>query len=171
MRRSPRDVSTTNIGFWRHPDIKLYRFAGIGLLTLPIIVILFFIYLFWVFGALLTLPSTLSDYAAIYFMVYVVVVPVNILVPWTRRGTLYVLGLFFNIGSCLVMTWLWFNVFFKRYNCYDETLPLSCRDNQLFELILLFIVSLVCVLQFIILLMYCIILRGVSHIRSVVVTS
>ncbi len=165
---SNSDENTSSIGFWRHPDIKLYRFVGIGFLTLPIIVILLIIYLLWVFGALLTLPRTLSDYAAIYFIVYVVVVPVNILVPWTRRGPLYVLGMFFNFGSYLVMSWLWLNIFFKLYNCYNETLPISCRDEQLFQWILLFIVSIVTVLQFIILLMYCIILRGISHIRSVV---
>ena len=162
-------VSTTSsTNFWRNPDIKLYRFGGIGFLTIPIIVILFVIYTVWVIGALVTLPASPWDYAAIYFVVYIIVVPVNILVPWTREGPLYVLGFLFNITAFGVMWWLWLNIFFKLYNCFNGVLPDSCRDEQLFQWILLFTVGIVWVLQFAIVIFYCILLRGISHLRSYV---
>ena len=157
--------TAVNTNFWRNPDIKLYRFGGVGFLTIPILVILIIIYFFWVFGALLTLPNNLTDYASIYFIVYVVVVPVNLVVPCQRADELYVLGFFFNLISLTVMWWLWFTIFYQLYNCYNGSLPISCRDEQLFQWILLFIVSIVWFLQFAIFLFYCMILRGISHKR------
>jgi len=159
-------TSATSTGFWRNPDIKLYRFAVIGFPTIAILVLLFFIYIYWVIGALVTLPYHLTDYASIYFLVYIVVVPVNIVVPCQRVDVLYVLGFFFNLVSFIVMSWLWFLIFYTRYNCYTGVLPTSCRDAQLFELILLGTVTLFWFFQLVIFFGYCILLRAISHKRS-----
>ncbi len=158
-------TTATSTGFWRNPDIKLYRFAGIGFPTLAIIVLLFFIYTYWVIGALITLPSHLTDYASIYFVVYLFVVPVNLVVPCQREDVLYVLGFGFNLFSFGVITWLWWIIFFKLYNCYTGALPTSCRDEQLFQYVLIGTVSFFWLAQLIIFFSYCLILRGISHKR------
>lgn len=157
--------SASSTGFWRNPDIKLYRFAGIGFPTLAIIVLLFFIYTYWIIGALVTLPYKLTDYASIYFLVYIVAVPVNLVVPCQREDVLYVLGFFFNLIAFGVMNWMWFIIFYQLYNCYTLVLPTSCRDEQLFQGILLGTVTLFWIAQLVIFFSYCLILRGISHKR------
>ena len=158
-------TTVTSTVFWRNPDIKLYRFAGIGFPTLALIVLLFFIYSYWVIGALVTLPYHLTDYASIYFLVYIVVVPVNLVVPCQREDVLYVLGFFFNLIALVVMSWMWFIIFYKLYNCYTGALPQSCRDEQLFQLILWGTVFFFWLAQLVIFFAYCLILRGISHKR------
>lgn len=126
-----RNVTTSqNVFIYGHIDTVRYKFQirDGGLRQLLWVST---IWSLWGLQKIPTLPHTWSDFAAIYYLVFVPVWIINIWMGDSRSKELFVLASFVNnivFGTCIFSTFLaWYNL----YLCWFGYLPLVCRNSGL----------------------------------------
>jgi hypothetical protein len=153
------------VTFWRHPDIKLYR-TLIGAASAFMMPLVFVVYMLWAYQAIPSLSW--ATYAGVWYVLFIPILFVNLLVPCQRIDTLYVMGLFFNLATWILLWWLWISTAQQLWWCYWGQIPAAdCKQLQAINWIMLFINFWLWVFQTVAFFMYCIITAGIHQLRKV----
>ena len=129
---------SAGIPLWGHPDIINYQKTlftyGIAQLLWPI-----FIWVWWGVGYIPTI-SSLWNYCALYYIVYVFIWAVNITMSDSRSKKLYTWTLFVNLIVSIDAIFVTCLLLYDIIACWMGTLPLECRDGQ-FNAVIFFVVT------------------------------
>ena len=110
-----------------------YRLSLIGLFDLIWTVIL--ILLVFVLQIVKLFPEFLTDYGAIWHVFHVISWLLWIILSGTRSRFLYLLVTVIAFGILLLDAVASFFSITSLLLCYDGTLPVECRENQLFAIL------------------------------------
>jgi len=159
-------LPVTLVYVWRHPDVKLYRVL-IGLTAIFMALLLLAVYIMWAFQVIPSIPPSALFYCAVYYLVFILTVVLNIVTPCQRNDGLYTLSLFLNFIATLFIWFIFFTILYQFFGCIAGWFPLNCRDLELVQIILGSITFFIWFFQTAAFILYCCIASRIAAAKSV----
>lgn len=125
---------SAQIEFWRHPDIKTCRFL-IGITPFFIAVLVIAVFIMWGLGLIPTVPPNWLFYCALYYVLYIAIVPMNILVSLTRDINLYLYASIINLIELVAISFCSAFFIYQFVTCWEGTQPSSCTNDQAVQIV------------------------------------
>lgn len=133
MSLRPAYSASTAVYIWGNFDVIRYKFqiAFLGLGEL------FFVAFIWLLAGLRLIPVVrpLWQYGAIYYVIFAPIWIVNLFMSDARSDLLFFFAWSANTFVFAVTTFVLFLEIYGLVACSMGTIPIECRDNQLWDIV------------------------------------
>ena len=127
--------SSTNVYFWGNFNVRFWQ-SLIPIFTIPEMLLVIIVLVFWALRLIPSYPPSFMHYAAIYYVAYPPIIPLNFSMSCAQSKMLYSLMFLLHIGLLTLTLWIIAIQWFQLIECWIGAIPSTCKNTELMDLIM-----------------------------------